>query len=70
MTLAEIDLFARAMPDLKPRAQTLVEMAEMAVFYFHTGPLPMDEKAQKLLTPEAKQNLAVLAERMKTLPDF
>ena len=70
LTLAQMDLLTRAMPDLKPRAQTMVELADMAVFYFHSGPLPMDEKAKKLLTPEAKQHLAVLAERMKALGDF
>ena len=70
LSLGELDLLTKAMPDLKPRAQTLVEIAEMAVFYFHAGPFPMDEKAQKLLTPEAKQHLAVIAERLKGLSDF
>jgi glutamyl-tRNA synthetase len=70
LTLTQMDLLARAMPDLKPRAQTMVELAEMAVFYFHSGPLPLDEKAKKLLTPEARQHLAVFAERMKALSDF
>ena len=42
----------------------------MAVFYFHDGAFTMDEKTQKLLTPEAKQHLAVLAERLKALGDF
>ena len=70
LTLAQMDLLTRAMPDLKPRAQTIVEIAEMAVFYFHTGPLPMDDKAAKFITPEAKLHLAVLAERMRGLNDF
>jgi len=70
LTPAQMDLLTRAMPDLKPRAQTIVEIAEQAVFYFHEGPLKMDDKAKKLLTPEAKQHLAALAERMKALPDF
>ncbi len=70
LTLAQMDLLTTAMPDLKPRAQTIVEIAEMAIFYFHSGPLPMDEKAAKLMTPEAKLHLAVLAERMKGLNDF
>ncbi|MGE3623268.1 MAG: glutamate--tRNA ligase [Bdellovibrionales bacterium] len=70
LTLAQMDMLARAMPDLKPRAQTIVEIAEQAVFYFHNGPLPMDDKAQKFLTPEAKQHLAVMAERLKSLADF
>ncbi len=67
---AQLGLLARAMPDLQPRAQTLVEMAEMAVFYFHDGALPLDDKAKKLLTPEAIDHLSALAERMKTLPDW
>src|SRR4029077_7990497 len=70
LTLAQMDLLTRAMVDLKPRAQTIVEIAEQAVFYFHEGPMKMDDKAKKLLTPEAKQHLAALAERMKALPDF
>ncbi len=70
LTQAQKDLLTRAMPDLKPRAQTLVEIAEMAVFYFHTGSIPVDEKAQKLLTPEAKQHLSALAELLKEKTDF
>ena len=70
LTLAQMDLLTEAMPDLKPRAQTIVEIAEQAIFYFHEGPMKMDDKAKKLLTPEAKQHLAALADRMKALPDF
>jgi glutamyl-tRNA synthetase len=70
LTLAQMDLLTRAMPDLKPRAQTIVEIAEQAVFYFQEGPLKIDDKAKKLLTPEARQYLADLAARMKELPDF
>jgi glutamyl-tRNA synthetase len=70
LTMHQMDLLTRAMPDLKPRAQTIVEIAEMAIFYFHTGPLPMDEKAKKLLTSENTQHLAALAGQMEALPDF
>jgi glutamyl-tRNA synthetase len=70
LSLAQMDLLARAMPDLKPRAQTLVEIAEMSVFYFHVGALAMDEKAKKLLTPEAKTVLADLAARIESLTGF
>jgi glutamyl-tRNA synthetase len=70
LTLSQMDLFTRAMPDLKPRAQTLAEIAEMAVFYFHVGTMPMDDKAKKLLTPEAKAHLKDLAAQMKELGDF
>jgi glutamyl-tRNA synthetase len=70
LNLAQMDLLTRAMADLKPRAQTIVEIAEMAVFYFHNGPLPFDDKAKKLLTPEAKNCLADLAARLENVSDF
>lgn len=64
-----VALLTCAMPDLKPRAQTLVEIAQMAAFYFHEGPMQLDEKAQKLMTPEARQHLAALVEKLKALPE-
>ena len=70
LTEQELSTFLHAMPDLKPRAQTIVEIADMALFYFHAKPLPVDEKAKKLLTPEAKQHLTSLTERLTALPDF
>lgn len=70
LSLQQLDLLTKAMGDLKPRAQTIVEIATMAVFYFHSGPLPFDDKAKKLLTPEAKTHLTTLAERIKDLAEF
>jgi glutamyl-tRNA synthetase len=70
LTAPEIDLLARAMPDLKPRAQTLVDIADMAKFYFHQGAFTFDDKALKVLTPEAKEHLKTLAQRMEGLIDF
>ena len=70
MSLVEVDLLTKAMPDLKPRAQTLVEIAEMARFYFHKGTFIFDDKSQKTLTPEARQYLADLVPRMEALPAF
>ena len=70
LTPAQMDILTRAMPDLKTRAQTLVEIAEMSKFYFHNGAFTFDEKSQKLLTPEAKTHLKDLAERLRGLNDF
>ncbi|HEY6633311.1 MAG TPA: glutamate--tRNA ligase [Rhizobiaceae bacterium] len=39
-----------AMPGLKERAKTLVELADGAAFLFAARPLPVDEKAKALLT--------------------
>ena len=46
-----------AMPGLKERAKTLVELADSAAFLFVKRPLALDEKAQSLLTAEAREVL-------------
>ena len=46
-----------ALPGLKPRAETLQALAENAAFYLRAAPLPMTDKAAKLLTPEAREYL-------------
>lgn len=40
---------ASAMPGLKPRAKTLVELADIAHFYVAPRPIPIDDKAKSLL---------------------
>jgi glutamyl-tRNA synthetase len=50
-----------AMPGLKPRAKTLVELAENARFYVEKRPIPRDPKAQALLAGEAGGLLGALA---------
>jgi glutamyl-tRNA synthetase len=47
-----------AMPGLKERAKTLVELVESARFIVADRPLPLDEKAAALLTPDARKALA------------
>ena len=44
----------RGMKGLKQRAKTLIELADAALFYAAARPLTLDDKAAKLLTPEAK----------------
>ncbi len=53
-----------ALPGLKERAKTLVELADGAAFLFSDRPLPMDEKAQALLGDPAR---AVLGGAFKAL---
>jgi glutamyl-tRNA synthetase len=43
-----------AMPGLKERAKTLVELAQNAQFLVKTRPITVDESAVKLLTPQAR----------------
>jgi len=51
---AGLDLLTRAMPVLKVRATDLDEIARGAGFLFAERPLPLDAKAQSLLTDDAK----------------
>lgn len=59
-----------ALPGLKARAKTLNELVDGAGFLFAQRPLPMDEKAQKLLSPEAKSRLAALGPKLAALPEW
>ncbi|WP_119458649.1 glutamate--tRNA ligase [Rhodospirillaceae bacterium SYSU D60014] len=58
------------MPGLKARAKTLEELADNAVFYARSRPLPMSEKALDLLTPEARARLDRLAALLAEVEDW
>ncbi|MGD0192764.1 MAG: glutamate--tRNA ligase [Rhizomicrobium sp.] len=49
-----------AMPGLKERAKTLVELADAADFLFSDGPRELDAAAEKLLTADARRTLSDL----------
>ena len=53
-----------AMPGLKERAKTLVELVQGAEFLFTDGPRDLDAAAAKLLTPEAR---AILGQALPAL---
>ncbi|MDE1147744.1 MAG: glutamate--tRNA ligase [Azospirillaceae bacterium] len=67
---ADRDLLRRAMPGLKARAKTLVELGAGAQFYITAHPLPLDEKAAQLLSGEARAQLAVIASRFADASDW
>jgi glutamyl-tRNA synthetase len=50
----------RAMPGLKERAKTLVELLDNASFLFAARPLVVDEQARKLLDGQGRETLAAL----------
>ncbi len=60
----------QAMPGLKPRAKTLVELMDTARYLFVERPLEMDDKAAKQLTAEAREHLAALKERFAAAEDW
>jgi len=56
------------MPSLKERAKTVIEIIDGASFIFGGRPLVLDDKAQKLLSPEARQRLSRLVPGLISLP--
>jgi glutamyl-tRNA synthetase len=67
---AEGLLLSKAMPGLKPRAKTLLELADAAVFYVHPIPLPLDAKAGKALNEDGKKCLDQLKVILSELSDW
>src|SRR4029079_17422294 len=59
-----------AMPGLKERAKTLVELVDGASFLFAVRPIAMDEKARAILADEARAMLAQVAGRLAALPNW
>ena len=59
--------FLKAMPGLKERAKTLVELLNNAYYLYTENPLQMDEKALKLLET-GKENIRELIVKFSSLP--
>ena len=58
------------MPGLKQRAETLVGLADSALFYVHDRPIPITPNAKGLLGGEAKARLGRLRERLAGQTDW
>jgi glutamyl-tRNA synthetase len=63
-------LLVRAMPELKPRAKTLDEIAEGAAFLFAVRPLALDEKAAALLQGDAPTLLGKAHDALAAVSDW
>ena len=59
-----------AMPGLKARARTLVELIDAARYLFDKRPLALDAKAQKLMSDEARAHLGALKARFADVKDW
>ena len=59
-----------AIPGLKERAKTLVELLDGARFLFATRPLPIDEKAADILAKGGRAHLAALLPKLGAAPDW
>ncbi len=62
--------FEQAMPGLKERAKTLLELIDGARFLFAERPLDLDTKAEKILKPDAKAHLTALHEKLSELESW
>jgi glutamyl-tRNA synthetase len=60
-------LLIEAMPELKPRANTLLQLADGARFLFATRPLDIDEGAAALLTDDSRALLAAAHNKLVAL---
>ena len=63
-------MLAQAMPGLKERAKTLLELVDMAQYLLASRPFEPDEKAAKLLDGEARAMLARLTVRLQNATDW
>ena len=63
---ADIALLAQAMPVLKTRAKNIHDLVEGSAFLFAKRPLEMTEKAENLLTDDARLLLAKLSSQLKS----
>ena len=68
LTEADMMLLATAMPVVKVRAKTMMDVAEGAQFLFETRPISLDEKAASLLDNDALALLGKALEALKSQP--
>ncbi|MCO5163448.1 MAG: glutamate--tRNA ligase [Mesorhizobium sp.] len=59
-----------AMPGLKERAKTLVELADSAGYLFAQRPLDLDEKAAAILDPDSRSILSRAADALASVGDW
>jgi glutamyl-tRNA synthetase len=67
LTAEDRDLLRRGMTGLKTRAKTMIELAEMSLFYL--APQPLNEDAKKLLNEEGLKLLALITDSLETFPE-
>jgi len=70
MTPALRGMLLTAMPALKERAKTLVELFDATRFLWATRPLDLNEQAKGLLTAEAKSATAALLAELTAVPEW
>ncbi|WP_416355724.1 glutamate--tRNA ligase [Aureimonas phyllosphaerae] len=64
------DRLLRAMPGLKERAKTLVELTESAAYLFASRPLPIDPKAEEILAGGGREVVSGLLPALEALTEW
>jgi glutamyl-tRNA synthetase len=59
-----------ALPELQPRAKTVLELIDLAQFIYATRPMPIDAAASAQLTDEARANIGAFARTLQGLNDW
>ena len=70
LTKSQIDQLASAIPSLKERAKTLVELLESAGFIWATRPIKMEEEALKKLDSNARKILNDLLIKLEAVSSW
>ncbi|MDP4024062.1 glutamate--tRNA ligase [Methylobacterium sp. NEAU 140] len=64
------DKLTLAMPGLKERAKTLIELLDSAYYLYAARPLQPDDKARALLSQEGRARIAAVLPALEALPDW
>lgn len=70
LTPAQRELLLAALPALKERAKTLLDLVSGAAFLFAERPLTIEDKAARHLNEDGRARLASLLPRLQALPEW
>jgi glutamyl-tRNA synthetase len=62
--------FLKAMPGLKERAKTLIELIDSAYFIYATRPLNFEPKAEAILAEGGKERIAAMMPSLYAISDW
>jgi glutamyl-tRNA synthetase len=67
---ANRDTVLAAIPELQPRAKTVLELIDLAQFIYATRPIAIDAAAEAVLTPDARQSTAEFTDLLSRIDDW
>jgi glutamyl-tRNA synthetase len=67
---ANKDTVLAALPELQPRAKTVLELIDLAQFIYAVRPIAIDTAASEQLTPDNRSNIAAFVETLRGLNDW